>query len=287
MKFSEREGFVPIRQVLGKEEMPPRLRNRLWNALSPTFEELDVWDGNRLYRSLWGDFAGESLDKIPTTIHDYVPEEGLCLIAKRQVASGQDVRDYLQKKCCAEWYLTYDFLEFLYSYLEESHSFDISELINPVLEQEKSPYRMIDGKFVSLTSEQEIEAIESALQIQDKYTNAKTHLQNAISSYADRKNPDYGNSIKESIHAVEAVAKVVVGNDNDSFGKLLGKLKGDHNLPDSLKHALTHLYGYTSNEAGIRHPLQDGQTPPTENNTRFMLVICSAFVNYIIGKIET
>jgi hypothetical protein len=52
-----------------------------------------------------------------------------------------------------------------------------------------------------------------------------------------------------------------------------------------LKQAFQKLYGYTSDAQGIRHALLDEPTLDVED-AKFMLVSCSAFVNYLVVKVQ-
>ena len=55
-------------------------------------------------------------------------------------------------------------------------------------------------------------------------------------------------------------------------------------LHPALKAAFGSLYGYTSDESGVRHALtEDGRTVDF-HEAKFMLVVCSAFVNFVNGK---
>jgi hypothetical protein len=51
----------------------------------------------------------------------------------------------------------------------------------------------------------------------------------------------------------------------------------------SLKSAFQNLYGYTSDANGIRHALLEEANLDFED-AKFMLVSCSAFVNYLVAK---
>lgn len=44
------------------------------------------------------------------------------------------------------------------------------------------------------------------------------------------------------------------------------------------------LYNWTSTDGGIRHGASSKSLTPDQNTARFMLVICSSFVNYIISR---
>lgn len=104
--------------------------------------------------------------------------------------------------------------------------------------------------------------------------------------FAERKKPDYENSIKESISAVEAMCCIITGLDgkNATLGTTLKKLreKGVH-IHSAMEKAFSSLYGYTSDEDGIRHGGIDFTNAPSED-ARYMLISCSAFINYLLEK---
>ena len=96
--------------------------------------------------------------------------------------------------------------------------------------------------------------------------------------------PDYENSIKESISAVEAICCIITDDDKATLGKALGKLEqAGITIHGSLKSAMEKLYGYTSDENGIRHAGIDFKGASSED-AKYMLVTCSAFVNYLMEK---
>jgi len=68
------------------------------------------------------------------------------------------------------------------------------------------------------------------------------------------------------------------------LGRTIKKLKenGVH-IHTALENAFSALYGYTSDENGIRHGGIDFKNAPVED-AKYMLVSCSAFVNYLIEK---
>ena len=59
--------------------------------------------------------------------------------------------------------------------------------------------------------------------------------------------------------------------------------QGKVTLHPALKRSFDSLYGYTSDAGGIRHAMS-GEPAITSDDARFMLVSCSAFVNYLISK---
>ena len=134
-----------------------------------------------------------------------------------------------------------------------------------------------------MTSEEEIIAVEEALSTSDSLQPVRIHLKTALDLFSDRKNPDYRNSIKESISAVEALCRIITGNPKATLGDALREVEKKVELHGALKGAFEKLYGYTSDEGGIRHSLLDESTLNFED-AKFMLVCCSAFINYLASK---
>jgi len=155
---------------------------------------------------------------------------------------------------------------------------------NVVLESELSAYRFVGGLITQVTSEEEISEMEEALETPFKTVNA--HIETALKLMSDKKTPDYRNSIKESISAVEAICRLVTKNKNATLGNALDIIekKGKISLHGALKRAFDSLYGYTSSAEGIRHAFSDEKVNVSFEDAKFMLVSCSAFVNYIVSK---
>lgn len=144
----------------------------------------------------------------------------------------------------------------------------------------------MSGEIAPITNETEIATIEQSADT--AFQSVNQHIQKALSLYADIQSPDYENSIKESISAVEAICCIITGlsGANASLGKVIKKLKdnGVH-IHLAMEQAFSSLYGYTSDEDGIRHGGIDFKNAPAED-AKYMLVSCSAFVNYLIEKYE-
>lgn len=83
---------------------------------------------------------------------------------------------------------------------------------------------------------------------------ARAHIRKAVDSFSNRKAPDYENTIKDSISAVEAMCCIITENPKDTLGEALKKLESKGvKLHKALQNAMSSLYGYTSDEGGIRH----------------------------------
>lgn len=279
MRFSQRIGQKPEKKEIQIEDIDLELRIRLWNIVSVHFLDkihddyrYSNTDFKNFARTVYHDFYKYPLDALPT--------EKAGVIAKFK-------KFFFEVK----WFEVYDFIEFILSFDEEDLNLDVEEFItlcNQVLESEFSAFRIVEKQIAPITNELEIEQIENAIYSTQKYTSfvgANIHLHRALEMLSDKTNPDYRNSIKESISAIESITKVISNNQKDSLGGALDKIKGKLKIHQSLEKGFKQLYGYTSDNGGIRHALMDNQDCYFED-ALFMLVSSSAFINYLIAKSE-
>lgn len=178
-----------------------------------------------------------------------------------------------------EWSKVYDFLEFLISIdNHEVYKNSFVSAINQIFIDERAQYKIIDGMVTPLISEEEASEVEKA--IESEYSGVSNHIKKALELYHKRPIADYQNSIKESISAIEALARIVLNKPNATLGAVTEQL----NLHPAFQKAIKELYGWTSDEGGIRHSVNDKELKIDEKEARYMLVQCSALVNYIISK---
>jgi hypothetical protein len=265
MKFSERIGAV--RRVLQKESMDEGLKNALWNlayvrywshyANKTSQPTADVTEG-RLLAALWTEHFNKLRDELPLFFSDAFRE-----IKRHFLASG--------------WESVYDFVEFI-----ANCGFDASSFIadcNRVLKKHVSAYRFVGTSLAPVTSDEEIVAVEEAASHGGRFSTVAFHIETALLRLADRINPDYRNSIKESISAVEAACQTITNNKSASIGQAL-KALGIH---PALERGFSAIYGYTSDAQGIRHALSEEPNVGADD-AKFFLVSCSAFTNYLIAR---
>lgn len=265
--FSQRKGFKPVAETIQLDSMNESLRNSLWNAL-----DVMIWSSqNFMYRqhsspyiegfskSLWFHYFKKPIDTRPD----------------RSSRILQEIREYF---FACEWYEVYDFLEFVVKDRERAAP-ELSGAINVILESELAGYRFASGHLVDVTSSEELKMIENAAR-DTRFAGVSAHIERALELYANRGKPDYRNSIKESISAVEGMARIVSGNEKATLGDALKAIERDGKLHTALKDGFLKLYGYTSDEQGIRHAMMD-EPNLTGADARYFLVSCSAFVNYL------
>ena len=109
-----------------------------------------------------------------------------------------------------------------------------------------------------------------------------SHLRNA-SACINR--GDWAGSVRESIHAVESVARQLDPEAANTLGPALKSLERHGALHPSLKDAFSKLYGYTSDQQGIRHALLDRTDAQVgQDEAVFMLGACASFASYLWRK---
>ena len=155
---------------------------------------------------------------------------------------------------------------------------------NQLFEKEYVGYRFVAGEITPITNSLEIQEIEQACQI--PFEGAHVQLQKALGFLSDREHPDYKNSIKESISAVESVCETIVGSENGAtLGKAVKHLE-EHGLKihSSLREGISKLYGYACDQGGVRHGEGEVESTVTFEEAKLMMVTCSAIVNYLVSE---
>lgn len=176
------------------------------------------------------------------------------------------------------WYIN-DWIEKNYY----SYTAYFSEEFNNIFETEYVGYRFVDGKIVAITDKNEINEIEQACDA--PYNGCKAHIEKAVGFLADREHKDYKNCIKESISAVETICQIIIGSNTATLNKAIQKLKNKGiKIHPVLETAFIKLYAYTSDAGGIRHAEGLFVSEVSFEEAKFMLVSCSAFVNYLIAE---
>lgn len=270
--FSERYGYK-LEKTIQYEDISDELRCRIWNL----FYQCEIKNGGLASKRISQALHGEQ------TIEERIADRMGFLIDSK---SGNYIQDLLKSDILNgfAWFEVYDFIDIYLSFLEKDECTQRGKQFNTIFEQEKAGYRVVAGEVVPITNETEIQCIESSATT--PYQSVNQHMQKALALYADRKNPDYENSIKESISAVEAMCCIITGltGGQATLGAALKRLKdnGVH-IHGAMESAFSSLYGYTSNENGIRHGGIDFHNAPAED-AKYMLISCSAFVNYLIEK---
>lgn len=271
--FSQRKGIKPVSEVAQIGTMNDELRNSLWNALDSVFWSTHGFvyghhggtgEIEEFSRALWAHYFKKPVDSRPGYGH---PSRG------RQILDR--IREYFFN---CEWNEVYDFLEFVVR-LYGREKPRLPDFLNQTLARELAGYKFIDGTLVDITGPQESQMLEEALK-DTRFAPVSAHLERALTLLADRKTPDYRNSIKESISAVEAMARVVSENPKATLGEALKVLEKKGHLHPALKDGFSKLYGYTNDDDGIRHAMLE-EPNLDQSDAKYFLLSCTSFINYL------
>ena len=277
MLFSERYGYEPPKP-LQFESMNDDLKMAIHNVLV-RFEKfiLNESDISSLYSNIWCFFYMQDANVFYNNNSDYI----------RHLCDN--------KYKTLSWNKVYDFLEFYLSTIEQKLSvppddkiiIEFTKTLNAVFEKYNSAYRFVNNKIIPITNQQEIAAIEEAATTGIKEIDY--HLKRAIHIFSNKENKDYVNTVKEAISAVEATVNFINGTKGTTLGDALDKLKEKKSIHPALCDAFKKIYGYTSDKkSGIRHCIFDEtDCIPDFTDAKYMLVACSAFINYLLSKAKT
>ncbi len=274
MRFSERLGITPV-IPLQVGSMNNELRVSIWNLLLSVLSiEGDYGDWGHSLQHL-----AEKFFKFPT---NEVPVE-----YPRRGEEWFETR-YAELK----WYEVYNLLEFISEdgeFLSRGryNQSKVLRLSNEILERERSGYRFVNGQLAPITNETELKSIEDSLAAAKRagLGGVFEHLQTSVQLLGKRPEPDFRNATKEAISAVESAAKCISGVENGGLDAALKKLASASNLHPALKDGFLKLYGYSSDEDGIRHAILE-EARVGFDEAKFMLVACSAFVIFLVSKAE-
>ena len=268
--FSERYGYLKPREVIIREQITEPVQNSIYNwynILKDTnCRAVYPINFNELEREIWMYFLNKRMDDFPYRQ----------LIFQGYILNEDN-----------EWYKKLDLIEFTcQNIVRRNPKANLqTKFLNSEFERHNFAYRIVDCRFVEITSDEEIKSVEDA--IGSSIDGVRIHLQTALKHLsASQEVPDYRNSIKESISAVECLCRNITGEN--TLGKALQQLESKGvSINSTLKSAFEKLYGYTNNaDTGVRHALMDDANAPTSAEALYMLVTCSAFINYVNTKMQ-
>lgn len=274
LTFRQAEGIDPLPKILAYGELDSSIRRALFNALwSATQQEYSDWG----YTSL-----GESVINI-------VLQEAFHLTVDDAIRIGSDYPLFIRKIKNTILEGTWEnCLEVCQVAARASMGSGIFiSLISEALDKRQSPYMLVDLEpwtIIPRGDENERTAFEEnwAIIKASSLEGAKTHLRKSAEAL---NKGDSRDAIREAIHAVEGTARIITGNEKAKLGAALGLLEKDKGLHSALKAGFSSLYGYASDEKGIRHALIEGDNANVgQDEALFMFSACTAFVAYLARK---
>lgn len=263
--FSERKGIKHFSDIVQVDNLNMRTRNKLYGAT----EELLKKDKKELelIEYIYTEIFSLTKNDIPIDGKEFNIFSGYYDKVKKELANEFRNLNYNE---------VFDFIEGIIMgiRLDNQRKAYIHD-INGVFIEENVNYRIVGDKITDIVNKEEIKSIEKTLD--SSYEVVKKHYNKALEKlYKDK---DYSNSIKESISSVEAMCQILTQNNKATLGDALKLLKDK--IHPAMKSAFEKLYGYTSDANGIRHANGLGEGNSTFEEAKYMLISCSAFVNYL------
>ena len=283
--FSDRRKINPLNTEIQINDLDERTRNKIANLLKTWCDEIEkngfeVYFFKNYLNDVFCQFVDDQMEAsfkyyYSDAFKEYIFEpiiqdnySDVLTICEYITGSASDIFEELQNPVSP--------------YYNRNQRIDCEQELNALFEEEFVGYRMIAHEITPITNEVEINEIKASLDIE--FEGCKSHIKKGLSLLSDREKPDYKNSIKESISAVESICQIICKDDKTTLGKALNKLEeSGTKLHRSLKEAFSKLYGYTSDEGGIRHAEGLFESNVSFEDAKFMLVTCCAFVNYLVG----
>lgn len=266
--FSDRNKIETINIIIQKDDLDSRTRNGIVNLVDFLIETL-----KHKY----------SLDDF----YEYIYKVIFCLTSDEIPYYPSEQRKHITDGIKSEWkyHEIFSFLEAILKWYKDKYYDDtIYTIFNSLFEKECVGYRFINGEVTDIIDEEEIQEIEQALD--NNYSACKKSITKALNLLYNREKPDYSNSVKESISAIESMCNIILGTKKSTLGEALNKLeKNGVKIHGAMKSAFSSLYGYTSDKSGIRHNSGIDENTTFEE-AKYMLVSCSAFLNYLIQIYE-
>ena len=279
LTFSQREGKAQLPEPMKLEQLSRKFRIRIARLIT------DQIQNERLTASTYPSFI--DLSNMNVMLADYLCES-------REEFNAPDIRNPNMDK------------EFVRELCEEASYHEVLTLIEFILRHRLCPAGLQSGLIAvfdqpplvayhvqklnerltivvradaesGLATQQALSVVENA-----GSKGAREHLRKAAVNINEAK---FADSIRDSIHAMEAVARIIdptAGTLHQALGKLKKKGFLEH---AAIKQAFEKLYGYTSDEKGIRHSLtEDGSPNVGLDEAMFMFSTCAAGAAYLVRK---
>lgn len=283
--FSDRLKINPLNAEMQVDDLDERTRNKLANLFKGWCDELKsqgyvVPFFDNFINDVYGEFVDDDMVyrfeyRFSESYEKYIREP----ITNKSCYDVLTISEYITRFISR----IFQRIDNENAYYTQNRHEDCELCLNNLFQEEFVGYRMIDNEITPITDEIEIKEIQDSLDIQ--FEGCKSHIRKALSLLSDRENPDYKNSIKESISAVESICQLICKDDSATLGKALNRLERNGiKIHKALKEAYSKLYGYTSDEDGIRHAEGMFESNVSFEEAKYFLVSCCAFLNYLIAE---
>ena len=287
LTFSQAEGIDPLPQPAALGELPQKARNVLWALIYKDLKQSSTFYGegpgsyyrvSNSWRLILHHYHVLYLDKPADEFSDQLDWQ------------IQDLKDLFLHQAYNK---VFDFLQIAMRHKSGGGLFRLEgrsfhEVVALVLKVSLCAYTVIDDEvptIVPIALPEQKESIEAAFTVlkSGPFDGAREHLRKAAQCMNDN---DPAGSVRESIHAVESVARRLHPDaKKKTLQSALNALsKNNVALHPALKTGIENLYGYTNDEDGIRHARLEGDANVDTEDAVFMFGACASFSAYLVSK---
>ncbi|MCV6575539.1 MAG: hypothetical protein OIF58_07370 [Cohaesibacter sp.] len=277
----EERNYIPFSQREGFELTPPQLKiGEISKDLRRLLEYcIDIEFDRGTFHGIEGEYFTSAWERVAKDLHVLFFKHRSSTYRGNVDKIQQAVQHVTQTSKIGE---LFDLVEFFARHAVCSQELKV-ELANAFV-QARAAYRLVDGQIIAIGSAEQAAAFERALEDAQGESAARSHL---LSAGLALRNGDWAGSVRDSIHSVEAMARRLAPKEK-GLGAALKGLEEKGHLHGSLKQALGKLYGYASDEEGVRHALVfNEEASVDEADALFMLGACAAFVSYLVARTTT
>ena len=274
LTFSQAAGIEPLPRPAKLGELTNEVRNMLWSRLFHWINDSGCENYNYMA-------VGEPWDSIFYDYHVSILNE-----------PGDEFTDSLDMQLSAtkglflngDYNRVFDLLQFVMRHALAPNGF--REFVVTTQQESMCAYSIIEGVWSIVPSAipEQRKSVEKAFRVlaDGPFGGARKHLRRSAECI---NTGDYSGSVRESIHAVESVARRLDNNARKSLAPALESLsKRGLVLHGAFKSGIEKLYGYTSDEDGIRHSLSDVTTNVDVADAVFMFGACASFAAFLVEK---
>jgi hypothetical protein len=155
------------------------------------------------------------------------------------------------------------------------------DVMNDCFENEFLGYRFVGDQIIKITNKDEIATIVESTKT--PYDNVNESISKSISLLSETSKKDFENSIKESVLAVEQLLNIILKTEGVTLGKAMEQILAKAEIDEHLRDTIKSIYKYASNSNGIRHGNNKEKKTVSFEEAKFILVLCSATINYLVN----
>ena len=275
LTFSQVVGIDPVPQPAKLGQLPSKARNTLWSRLyhfiyDSGYENYNYMAVGKPWVTILYDYHVSVLIEPGDEFRDDL--DGQLLVIKQLLLHG----DYNR---------VFDFLQFIARHgltIDEFREFFATTLQDCLCAYSLTTIEGVWTIMPTAIPEQRI-SVEKALRVltDGPFGGAREHLRKSVDCI---NTGDYSGSVRESIHAVESVSRRLDGNARTLSGALASLAERGLVLHGAFKSGIKQLYGYASDEDGIRHSLSDATANVDVADAVFMFGACASFAAFLVEK---